>query len=45
MYIGIMLMLDFLINTQEIGVIIILITEKILHKNYFISVFFVYTIP
>ena len=45
MYIGIRVMLDFLSNIQEIGLIIILITEKILHKNSFYIRVFVYTIP
>ena len=32
MYIGIRVVLDFLSNIQGIGVIIILITKKLLHK-------------
>ena len=38
-YIGIRDMLDFLSNRQGIGVIIISITEKLLHKNSFYNSF------
>ena len=45
MYTGIRAMLDFLSNRQGIGVIIILITEKLLHKTSFYISVFVYIMP